>query len=108
MSERYSRVCTLPSNLYASGSPVVIEAGALLKDNDNGGILAQLKLKSIVPKTIKAVTVQISPLDTTNQPLGAPVIHQYLDLQVDRDTFFGHKTAVTLPDVATRGFNVSV
>ena len=33
MSERYSKVFSLPENLYAEGAPVVIAAGALLKDN---------------------------------------------------------------------------
>jgi len=36
MNERYTRVFSLPENLYATGSPVVIAAGALLKDNQTG------------------------------------------------------------------------
>ena len=37
MSERYSKVFALSENLYATGSPIIIEAGALQKDNQTGG-----------------------------------------------------------------------
>ena len=33
MAERYTRLYTLPENLYTEGAPLVIAAGALLKDN---------------------------------------------------------------------------
>lgn len=36
MSERYSKLFSLPENLYTTGAPVVIAAGALLKDNQSG------------------------------------------------------------------------
>ena len=44
MSERYHRLFSLPDNGYAQGAPVVLAAGALLKDNQTGQILAQLKI----------------------------------------------------------------
>ena len=59
MSERYTKVFSLPENLYTESSPVIISAGALLKDNISGKMLAQLKLKNIGKKIIKAVTVKI-------------------------------------------------
>ena len=40
MSERYSKLYVLPENLYAEGSPVIIAAGALLKDNQTGRVVA--------------------------------------------------------------------
>ena len=36
MAERYNKLYSLPGNLYAAGSPVIICAGALLKDVDRG------------------------------------------------------------------------
>lgn len=108
MSERYSKLFALPENLYAVASPVVIAAGALLKDNQTGKVLAQLKLRNIGKKTIKAATVFVEPLDTVGKPLGAPVTYQYLDLHADRDADFGQKTPIALPDSATRSFAVSV
>lgn len=108
MSERYSKLFTLSENLYAVGSPVVIAAGALLKDNQTGKVLAQLKLRNIGKKTIKAATVCVEPLDTVGAPLEAPVTYQYLDLHADRDVDFGQKVPIALPNSATRAFSVSV
>lgn len=108
MSERYSKLYALPANLYAAGSPVIIAAGSLLKDNQTGKVLAQLKLRNIAKKTIKAATVYVEPLDTVGKPLGEVVSYQYLDLHADRDVDFGQKTPIALPNSATRSFAVSV
>lgn len=108
MSERYQKLFALPENLYAVGSPVAIAAGALLKDTQTGKVLAQVKLRNIGKKTIKAATVSVEPLDTVGNPLGESVTYQYLDLHADRDADFGQKTPIALPDAATRSFSVSV
>lgn len=108
MSERYTKVFSLSENLYAKGSPVIISAGALLKDNTTGKILAQLKIKNISDKNVKAVTVRILPSDVTGKRLGEEVTYQYLDLNVHRDEEFGSKTPIELPADSTRGFSVSV
>ena len=34
MAERYTRLSSLPENQYTIGSPVLIAAGALLKEED--------------------------------------------------------------------------
>lgn len=108
MSERYTKLFSLPENLYATGSPVLIAAGALLKDNQTGKVLAQLKMRSIVDKGIKTATVRLSPFDTVGQPIGDAVEHQYLDLTAERDGDFGQKEPVTFPEAATRSFEVGV
>ena len=108
MSERYSKVFSLPENLYAEGAPVVIAAGALLKDNQTGRVVAQLKLHNISPKTIKAATVSILPLNTVGNPLGETIRYEYLDLSSTRDTDFGSKSAIPMPDITTRSFDAAV
>lgn len=108
MSERYTRLFSLPENLYAEGSPVVIAAGALLKDNKTGKILSQLKLRNIQQKEIKAATISLMPLDTLGNPLGEAISHQYLDLTVRWDQDFGQKTPIPMPDATTRSFAVTV
>ena len=108
MSERYSKLFSPSENLYASGSPVVIAAGALLKDNQTGKVIAQLKLRNIGNKTIKAATVSILPFDTVGNPLGEAIQYQYLDLNAQRDNDFGSKSAILLPDITTRSFTVTV
>ena len=108
MSERYSRLFALPAPIYAMGAPVVIMAGALLKDNQTGKVLAQLKIQNISDKAVKAATVKLEPLDPIGEPLGEAVDFQYLDLNIARDMEFGQKTPIVLPDAAARGFRVSV
>lgn len=108
MSERYSRLFSLQENLYSEGSPVVIAAGALLKDNETGKVLAQLKLRSICHKPIKAATVSILPYDVAGNPLGNIVEYQYLDIKAARDSEFGQKTPVILPNAIIRAYSVIV
>ena len=108
MSERYSKLFSLPENLYTTGAPVVIAAGALLKDNQSGTVLAQLKLQNITNRTIKAATVQIFPMDTAGDAIAESMTYQYLDLNAGRDDFFGQKTAIPLPNATTRSFSVIV
>jgi hypothetical protein len=108
MAERYTRVFTATNNLYALGSPVILSAGALLKDNQTGKILAQLKIRSIADKTIKALTLNISSFDTSGAALGEDVSFEYLDLSAARDEEFGQKTLIPLPNASTRAFDVTV
>lgn len=108
MSERYTKLFHLPENLYMEGSPVIIAAGALLKDNQTGRVIAQLKLRNISPKVIKAVTVSLFPMNTAGKPLGDAIRYEYLDLSNTRDTYFGSKSAISLPDASTRSFGVAV
>lgn len=108
MSERYSRVFSLPENLYAHGSPVVIGAGALLKDNLTGAILGQLKLRNVSPGRIRAVSVCLELFDTAGSALGEAVEYDYLDLDVARDTEFGQKIPIRVPHAKARSFRASV
>ncbi len=107
MSERYVKLFALPKNLYTCGSPVVIVAGALLKDNQTGKVLAQLKLQNIGVKSIKAVKVSVRPLDTVGNAIGTAIEYQYLDLNAYRDGEFGAKSPIFLTDTATRSFTAS-
>ena len=108
MAERYSRLFTLPENLYAEGSPVIIAAGALLKDNQTGKVLAQLKLRSISEKDIQAVKVCLYLFDTAGCPIGEPVMFDYLDLRALRDAEFGQKTPVMVPESKARSYTAAV
>ena len=108
MTNRYIRLFTIPENQYSIGSPLLIVAGALLKDNFTGKILAQIKLKNISQKTIKLVKLLVQPLDSINKPLGKAVEMQYLDLEAVRDSEFGQREPILLPDNTTRAIEVIV
>ncbi len=107
MSERYTKLFSLPANLYAASSPVIVSAGNLLKDNQTGKVLVQLKLRNL-SKVLKAITVIIYPKDAAGKPLGEETQYQYLDLTVCAGAEFGQKTAVYLPNASTRSFSVKV
>ena len=102
MAERYTHLYTAENDLYVEGSPVILSAGALLKDNETGKVLAQLKIKSIAEKNIKAVKVTVASYDTIGKPLDGAAAFEYLDLDVRRDEQFGQKTLIPLPNTSAR------
>lgn len=106
--QRYTRVYTLPPRQYVAGAPLLIEAGALLKDNETGDILAQLKFRSITEKTISAVRVSLSAFDVEGAELQTREDFRYLDLTVSRDDFFGEDVPITMPDRMTRRFSCNI
>ena len=110
MAERYTRLFSLDENLYCEGAPVIVRAGALLKDNQTGNVLAQIKFQNISkkPSHIKALRVAVTPMDVRGQTLGEPIEFDYLDLSVPRDGEFGQKTPIPLPDRNARGFSVAI
>lgn len=108
MAERYTRLFALPSDLYTESAPLLVAAGALLKDTVTGKVLAQLKFTSICNKTVKAVKVRVTPFDTVGRPLGEAVSFTYLDLAVTRDADFGQKAPIPLTESEARSFAVTV
>lgn len=106
MSERYSRLVALPENIYTHGAPVMIAAGALLKDNQTGNVLGQFKFRNISTKTVKALKIAVDAFDISGKELAGVAEYQYLDLSAGRDSEFGQKQAVTMPDNVTRSVNV--
>lgn len=108
MSERYTRLFSLPENLGLEDCPVVISAGALLMDNTTGKVLAQLKLRNLAPQAVKAVTVRINAYNTAGEALNGVDGFSYLDLDVPLDGEFGSQTPIPLPDAATRSFTVDI
>lgn len=108
MSERFTKLLSLPPDLYAEGSPLIVSAGNLLKDNQTGQVLVQLKIKNISPKTVKAATVAIRALDTMGRPIEGDAAKEYLDLSVRQGEEFGQKAAIPLPNPSTRGVTVAV
>lgn len=108
MSDRYQRLYTINNNIYADGAPIIISAGALLKDTRTGVIIVQLKLRNFSHKTIKAVNAEIIPYDISGKLLGNPIEHQYLDFSAKHNDEFGSKIAINLPNNSTRGFDVRI
>ena len=108
MSERYSRLFLLEENLYTEGSPVVIKAGTLLKDNETGWLIGQIKMQNISPKTVKTLKTEFTFFDSVGRPIGTPLQFDYLDLNAFRGCDFGAKTPVKIPDTMVRAYAVKV
>ena len=108
MTERYSRFYSLPTNLYVEGSPVMIAAGALVKDTKDGGVIGQLKFRSISDKEISTITVGVRAYDSTGKDLGEELTHQYFDISLSRDQTGGGKEAIKFPDSSTKSFKAYV
>lgn len=107
MAERYNKLYSLPANLYAAGSPVLIVAGALLKDNQTGKVLSQLKFRNICDVSITALKALVIGYDMSGEEV-CRVEHQYLDMKVPRNGLFGAKEAIPLPDRSVRAYDVQV
>lgn len=108
MSERYLKLFTLPENLYAEGSPAIIVAGALHKDNQTGEIFAQLKFQNIQDKVIKAISVSFTTFDSFGNQLDEPQEFQYLDLDFKRNYVYGNKVPVRFSNPNVRSYSVKI
>lgn len=108
MSERYTRLFSLPENLGQEGAPVVISAGALLRDNNTGKVIAQLKLRNISEQTIKSVKVRLNAYDMAGEGLKGVEGFSYIDLTVERNDVFGSQTPIVMQDRTTRSFSVEI
>ena len=106
MAERYTRLFALPNNLYSAGTPVILSAGVILKDNNTNRILAQPKFKNISRKKIKALKICLNLGDSVGRQIDETVSYEYLDLDVARDQEFGQKQAIYLPSYTARSFRV--
>lgn len=105
MAERYTRVFQQKGILYSPGAPVVVPAAVLLKNNQTGGVLAQIKFKSIAPQNIQALTVRVHAWDVSGAAVEGVDEYQYLDLKVQRGMEFGQKVAIPLPNSVSRSFS---
>ena len=107
MSERYIRLFTLPKNLNTEGAPIVIAAGALLKDNDADDVLAQIKFKNISEGTIKAVKVSVQSFDQFGAEI-KEISYEYTNLSANSGEEFGSRTPVYLNNEWIRSYSVIV
>lgn len=106
MAERFERLYKLPEKLYIDGAPIIILAGALLKDTATGSVVAQIKFHSISEKSIKAIKVSLCAYDVSGSEIEGVKDYQYLDLSVRNGEEFGSNKAIVLPSPVTRSFSI--
>jgi hypothetical protein len=106
MSDRYKKLYDLEHRLYASGAPVLIESGALLLDQNADNLLCQLCIRNIQSRPLKSLRAVVQMLDAEGAPLGKPVDHRYLALDLRREESLGREEAIVLPSRDARSFRV--
>ena len=94
--------------MYAEGAPILIEAGTLLKDNEKGTLIGQLKMQNLSDVQVKFVKIELSCLDAVGRAVGDPVNVEYLDLDALRGQNFGAKKPIKIPYAATRAYTARV
>ena len=103
---KYQKLFSLSENLYAEGAPLIISAGALQKDTENGSVFAQIKLQNITQKKIKVVRAVFSLADAFDRIIGETE-YVFQDFIAGRDEYFCQKQLVPV-DNATRSFSAKV
>lgn len=106
MNERFEILSKFKNNLYVKGSPVVVSAGALLKDKKTDSIIAQLKFQSVSDKKIIALKITLNAFDISGNPVEKVKEYQYLDLNIHNGSFFGFDKAIVMPDNVTRSIKI--
>lgn len=108
MTGRFERLSVESQLLYTEGSPVIIAASAILKDDLNGKVISQIKFENISNKIIVALFVDVKAYSVTGEELEGIKGFQYLDLNIARDISFGSQTPIYLPDNTTRKTSIKV
>lgn len=107
MQKRFERLFQLPNNQYTEGSPVILVAGALLKDTATENIISQLKFQSVSKKKIVALKLSLAAYDVSGIELQGVSNYQYLELNIDNGQQFGGNKAIVLPSSIARSFSVT-
>ena len=103
----YKPIDSLFKNLYCENSPILIEAGVLFFNSDNGKYHIQLKLKNLTNLNIIMAKVEFVLRDAIGREIGRQQ-KQYLDLKALPNQSFGSKDPCFLTEKAARKFEVLV
>ena len=108
MSDRFQELYRIQPNLFIEGSPVLIEAGALLKDTVTDKVLALVKIKNLESKKVIACRVAIRAFGPDGTETEGLPDYLYVDIDAEIGQNFGAKIPVYLPDKTSRKMSVSV
>ena len=108
MANRFQELYRLQPWLHIEGSPVIIEAGALLKDKTTDKVLAQIKIRNLENKVIKACKISIRAFEPNGTELEGLNDYPYMDLNAGLGQEFGSRIPIYLPSANTREMSVSV
>ena len=107
MNEQFTRISVFQTAVYTEGAPVVVRASSVLRDNESGCLLAQVKLYSISDKVIRSVGIELSCFDADGTRT-ATLPYEYADLQIGRGAHFGTQSPIYLSDTVTHTVSVKI
>lgn len=108
MSQRYTELFNGPKNLYLKGSPIIISAHVLLKDNEKNKVLAQIKFQNISDKKIIAIKILIKCQDVKGNDIEDDIEYTYLDLGFSRGEYSGDRIPVYLKNESSRFYTITI
>lgn len=106
--ERYNRLLTLDCPQWEKECPVMLEKGALLKDNLICQNILQLQFKNIVTKSIVALNIEVQCCSKMDSKILEKVGQEYLDLNISCGNVFGANIPIVLSKDNTRKFTIIV
>ena len=108
MENRFEKIFALKSPSYSKGSPVFIEAGAMLLDRETRKKLIQLKFRVIADLTVAALKARVQLFDAANRPLGEAKEISYPNLSFSRGQAFGTQQANYVSASEAVSFSVEI
>lgn len=103
MIQNYTSFGSIPENLLEPGAPVVIKAGNLVRDQENGAVYAQLKMQNVSLKVIAGAVLEIYP---TGADISVPC--ELSSLAVPSAAVFGEQMMFPLPVENAESFSVRI
>ena len=104
MEGRYTRIRVDSVRRRCASAPVSIEATALLRDEADGSLVAQVKLRNVGAKPIKAVKLVLEPRDSNLVALQPQTAKIESENHAAPGELFGQQTPIRLDDSASRSF----
>ena len=108
MSDRYSRIYTLPDGLHIKDAPISIVSGKLLYDNEQKRKIVVLKLKNLTDISIQSVDVIIKTFNAKCLESDNVTNYTYKNFQVSYSMEFGSKKAIVIQNTDAVSFEVSI
>lgn len=104
MKGRYTRIRVDDVCRRCASAPISIEATALLRDEMDGSLVAQVKLRNVGAKPIKAIKLVLEPRDSDLVALQPQTAAMKLENHVAPGEFFGQQTPIRLDDSVSCSF----
>ncbi|NLA05573.1 MAG: protein kinase, partial [Firmicutes bacterium] len=93
---------------YFDGSPLILAAHVLVKDNLTGGVSVQCKFQNLGKERVEAVYIAISCVGVDREAVESIDEYVYLDLAAKPGLTFGDDQLIPLPDRTTRYYTITL